>query len=118
MIYNIALAGFQTDTTVNSTSLFVLAICYYTTLCPTMPRFIISVRELYDRDLRGRWQGIDTGFGMSSHVSSGNATRTMSAIEFADVAPGQVSGQVAEGELDESEAIRLEMLLGDSTRQV
>ena len=79
-----------------------------------MPRFIISVRELYDRDLRGRWQGIDTGFGvLSQHVSSGNAA--MSAIQFADVAPWQ--GEVAEGEVCDSEAIRLE-LLGDGTRQV
>jgi len=33
-------------------------------LCCCMPRFIISVRELYDREFRGRWQGIDTGFGV------------------------------------------------------
>ena len=53
-----------------------------------MPRFIISVRELYDRDLRGRRQGIDTGFGVSSQpISSGNAT--VSVIRFAGVAPGQ-----------------------------
>ena len=77
-----------------------------------MPRFVISVRELYDRDLRGRWQGIDTGFGMPSlPVSSGNAA--LSTIEFA--APGQ--GQVAEGEVDDSEATRLDML-GGGTCQV
>ena len=80
-----------------------------------MPRFIISVRELYDRDLRGRWQGIDTGFGvLSQPISSGNAA--VSAIHFADVAPVQEEGQVAEGEVDDSEAIRLEMR--DGTRQV
>ena len=84
----------------------------YTTVCPIMPRFIISVRELYDRDLRGRWRGIDTGFGVSSQpVFSG------STIEFADVAPGQGQGRVAEGEVDDSEAIRLDTL-GDGTRQV
>jgi len=78
-----------------------------------MPRFIISVRELYDRDLRNRWQGIDTGFGVLSQPdSSGNAA--VSAIQFTDVALGQ---EVAEGEVDDSEAIRLEML-GDGTRQV
>ena len=80
-----------------------------------MPRFIISVRELYDRDLRGRWQGIDTGFGvLSQPISNGNAA--VSAIQFAEVAPGQEQGQVAEGETDDSEAIRLEMREG--TRQV
>ena len=97
------------------TSQFVLNLLCYTTLCPIIPRFIISVRELYDRDLRGRWQGIDTGFGvLSQPVSSGNAV--MSAIQFADVAPEQVEGQVAEDEVDDSEAIRLEMR--DGTRQV
>jgi hypothetical protein len=80
-----------------------------------MPRFIISVRELYDRDLHGRWQGIDTGFGvLSQPVSDGNAT--ISAIRFADVAPGQEQGQVVEGEVDDSEEVRLE--LRDCTRQV
>ena len=82
-----------------------------------MPRFIISVRELYDRDSRGRRQRVDTGFGVSLQpVFSENAA--VSAIEFADrVVPGQSQGQVAEGEVDNSEAIRLEMLR-DGTRQV
>lgn len=36
----------------------------YSLSCAIMPRFIMSIRELYDRDLENRWQGIDTGFGM------------------------------------------------------
>ena len=82
-----------------------------------MPRFIISMRELYDHDLYGRWQGIDTGFGvLSQPVSSGNAA--VSAIRFADAAPGQ-EGRVAEGEVDDSEVIRLETRMsGDGTSQV
>ena len=80
-----------------------------------MPRFIISVRELYDRDLRGRWQGIDTGFGVLSQPIS-NVNAAVSAIQFADVALGQEQGQAAEGEMDDSEAIRLEMREG--THQV
>ncbi|KAG6377729.1 hypothetical protein JVT61DRAFT_14501 [Boletus reticuloceps] len=64
-----------------------------------MPRFIISVRELYDSKLRVH--GIDTGFGALSHpISSGNAV--VSSIAFADVTPDQV----VEGEAVESEAIR------------
>ena len=81
-----------------------------------MPRFIVSVRELYDRDLRGRWQGLDTGFGvLSQPVSSESAA--VSTIEFADVAPGQEQGQLARGEVDNLEAIGMEVL-GDGTRQV
>ena len=81
-----------------------------------MPRFIISVRELYDRDVRGRWQGIDTGFGMSSQPGVSSRNAAVSAIEFAEVAPAQAQ---PEDEVDDSdsEAIRLEML-GDGTRQV
>ena len=110
------MAWLQNDITLNPTSQLVLVFLNYTTVCPIMPRFIISVRELYDRSLRGRCYGIDTGFGVTSQpVFSGNAT--VSAIEFADVAPGQEQGQVAEGEVGEPEAIRLDEL-GDDTRQV
>ena len=48
-----------------------------------MPRFIISIRELYHRDLRKRWQGIDTGFGVFSQPNSSGDT-TISGIGFAD----------------------------------
>jgi len=33
----------------------------YSLSCVVMPRFIISIRELY---LQDQWQGIDTGFGV------------------------------------------------------
>ena len=81
-----------------------------------MPRFIISIRELYDRDLHGRWQGIDTGFGvLSQPIASEN--EVVSAIAFAAVAPGQGQGQTVEGDEDDLEAIRLEVL-GDGAGQV
>jgi len=115
IIFNITTVWLQDAVTLSSTLQFVLVLLYYTALCPMMPRFIISVRELYDRDLRGHLQGIDTGFGVSSQpVSSGNAA--VSAIRFADVAPAQEDGQAAGGEVGDSEAIRLEMR--DGTRQV
>ena len=106
--YNITLAWLETNITLSSILQLVLNLLVYTTLPPIMPRFIISVRELYDRDLRGRWQGVDTGFGVFSQtVCSGNVA--MSAIQFADVAPGKEEGQVGEGEVDDSETIQLEM---------
>ena len=116
MIYNVALAWLLNDMTPDDTALIVLTTFIHTPLYPIMPRFIISVRELYDSDLRGRWQGIDTGFGVSSQpISSGNAA--VSAIEFADGLPGQEQGRLAEGDVDDSEVIRLEML-GDGARLV
>jgi len=98
-----------------------------------MPRFIISIRELYDRSLHDRSQGVDTGFGMSSQTVAGGNT-VMSAIAFADVVTEQgkdqvVDGdsetirvgeledgmdQVVEGVEDSSGAIPLEILGGDS----
>ncbi|KAF8122306.1 hypothetical protein EV363DRAFT_1182894, partial [Boletus edulis] len=59
----------------------------YSLCCVMMPRFVISIRELYDRDLRERWQGIDTGFGRRT----GQITTTsdnMSTTALADVILG------------------------------
>ena len=105
----------QEATTLNDTSLLLLAICSCILICPIMPRFIISVRELYDRDLQHcRWQGVDTGFGVLSHpIASDHAAA--SAIVFADVVPGQ--DEAVEEDATESEVIRLETL-GDNTCQV
>jgi len=47
----------------------------YSLSCVVMPRFIISIRELY---LQDQWQGIDTGFGVYiGPMSSGNPGMTM-----------------------------------------
>lgn len=72
-----------------------------------MPRFIIIVREMYDRELRDRWEGIDAGFPVSSqHIVS--ESPAPSVIAFAEVAPG--NGQIVERNMDEPQAIRLEGL--------
>lgn len=51
--------------------------------CTLVPRFILSLRKLYARDLRGRFSGsnIDTAFGLTT--ASGNGTAA-STIVFAD----------------------------------
>lgn len=56
--------------------------------CPIVPRFILEVRELYDHDTHGRWQGIDTGFGVSQLAIDLEAT-----VAFAVVASADSSGQ-------------------------
>ncbi|KAG9310049.1 hypothetical protein JVU11DRAFT_10092 [Chiua virens] len=74
----------------------------YVTICPMMPRFILDVRELYDRDLRGVYgngrrkhvtvgrnaqpEGIDTGFGMLLRPIATSEDVVLSSISFADVA--------------------------------
>ncbi|KAF8122272.1 hypothetical protein EV363DRAFT_1555210 [Boletus edulis] len=55
-----------------------------------IPRFIISIRELYDRDIH-RGFHIDTGFGVQSRSNAG-ADATVSAIVFED---GNQSSEVA-----------------------
>ena len=85
--------------------------CIVVTLLYTMlPRFIISIRELYDRDCHRHCNGTDMGFGISSQpAASENAT--LSAIAFADVIHGQSeSHMVVEGgesEMASSEVVGL-----------
>lgn len=82
--------------------------------CTMIPRFIISVRELYDHDLRRSYQGVDTGFGVLSH-STASQSAAVSEIAFADVAPMQ--DQDMEGNENEPEVIQFEPL-GDNMGQV
>ena len=50
------------------------------------PRFVMSIRELYARDIQGRRdEGIDTGFGLLSSGRGAGGT----AIMFADVEPNE-----------------------------
>ena len=89
-----------TNTTIDSIALPVS----FMLLASMMPRFVISMRELYDRDIHGRWEGIDSAFGVLSQP----VTST-----FADVTLRQGEGQVVEGNTDPTEIIPL-MVLGDS----
>ena len=82
-----------------------LALFSTITLCPMMPRFIIRVRELYDRDLHHGLQGVDTGFGVLSQPSA-SQNAPVSAIAFAGIALGQ--DEVVEGDSNESEVIGLD----------
>jgi hypothetical protein len=62
--------------------LILSAIVEFVPIYTLTPRFIMSVRELYARDVQGgRGVGIDTGFGLSS---SGRGTGG-TGIVFADV---------------------------------
>lgn len=53
--------------------------------CPMVPRFIVQVRERHDHDTHGRWQGADTGFGVSQLA--------IDTVGFADLAIADSSGQ-------------------------
>lgn len=97
----------------SSTSTMVLTMFSSTILCSIMPRFIISMRELYDRDLRRRWQGIDTAFGiLSQPIASEGAV--ISAIVFADATQEQEQSQLGLGDEDDLEI----EVLGDSKPHV
>lgn len=81
-----------------------------------MPRFIITMREMYDREGRGCRQGVDTAFGASSQPVADTDT-FVSAIAFAGGNPGQEGGQTVEDDARDSETIQLEVLK-DGARQV
>jgi len=55
----------------------------YSLACAIMPRFIISIRELYHRDLRNQYQGVDTGFGLHSQTLAFQKT-SMTGVTFLD----------------------------------
>jgi len=63
----------------NNTRLF-LTVFLYILFYTLIPRLIISIRELYDHDIRGRFH-IDTGFGVVSQSNAGPDI-TMSAMVF------------------------------------
>jgi len=76
--------------------LLILEFFYYITMFLMGPRFVISMRELFDKDSRGRLEGIDSAFGISS--SSGDAAgrdTSVSEIRFAGVSshPGEEGGE-------------------------
>ena len=82
----------------------------FTTIVPLIPRFIIGVRVLYDRDTRGRLH-VDTGFGASGRAVD-DENGLVSTIAFADRNPGQEQSQAAEDDAEDSEGIRLEAMAG------
>ena len=117
MFYNIATLV-ESKATGATTLVIVLAMLCSISMCPMMPRFIISVRVLYDRELRRGVQGVDTGFGVLSQTNT-NQNGPLSAIAFADIAPqaGLEQDQIMEVDANESAAIRLEPIR-DNTHQV
>ena len=82
-----------------------------------LPRFMIGIRELYDRDSHRDCGGIDSGFGILSRPAT-DENQTVSAIAFADVTPGEPESHAAEDHMDESagEVIPLEVV-GDGAHQ-
>ena len=101
----------------DAVSLTILCTLGFIGFCPLVPRFILDLRELYDRDTGGRWQGVDTAFGVSSHPVS-NRGVTASAISFAEVGFGpEEGGEAVDGRLDDLEVVR-HTVIGHGTRQV
>ena len=100
----------------NNPLMFFLAILSDMMICPMMPRLIITMRVLYDRDVRCGWQGVDNGFGVLSQAIANQST-PVSAIAFADAAQLEGQDEVVEGDMNNLEGIRLKEL-GDYRHQV
>ena len=68
----------------------VLFVLEYVLVFTLSPRFILSIRDLYARDVQGRHgEGIDTGFGLSSDCGAGRST-----IVFVDVEQNEGSEDI------------------------
>ena len=98
----------------NNISILLLNVLSFIALCPLVPRFVLSLRELYDCDRDGRWGGIDTAFGGSSQPISSRDVAA-SAIAFAEVSSGE--DPAVEGRADDMEGTRLGAV-GNPVRQV
>jgi len=113
VVFNIAVAlEFQPNW--NDILILLLNVLSFIALCPLVPRFILSLRELYDCDIDGRWGGIDTAFGGSSQPLSSRDVAA-SAIAFAGISLDE--DPAVEGRADDLEAIRLRAV-GNPARQV
>ncbi|KAF8131225.1 hypothetical protein EV363DRAFT_1261869 [Boletus edulis] len=82
-----------------------------TAFCILIPRFVISIRELYDRDIH-RCFHIDTGFGMQSR-SNASADTTVSATAFADIN----QGPEVEGATDNSSDVEMGRVHGSGLNE-
>ena len=116
VFFNVTIMFPSGNLAISSTTVLFLTSLSYASIALMSPRFIISIRELYDRDHRGRWNGIDSGFGVRSQAVASEAV-VVSTIAFADINPGQEEAQAVESGEGDSEGIRPEPLR-DGTQQV
>lgn len=110
MLLQIAGVLTQGGTSTKTTSVLLLGACFSVFFYPLIPRFIISIRELYDRDLRG-CQGVDSGCGVVSR-STASLDESMSGMIFMDVSLVR-HGPAVEGDMGDSDAISHEMVRED-----
>jgi len=68
LLNNIPVSIINVDTNpVSPVWYLIFQFSYTITMYPIFPRFVIGMRELFDKDSRGRLEGIDSAFGISSH---------------------------------------------------
>ncbi|KAF8437079.1 hypothetical protein L210DRAFT_3647405 [Boletus edulis BED1] len=82
----------------NNNAILWLSTFAYVYFYALVPRFIISIRELYDHDVHGRFH-IDTGFGIHSRSNVG-ANTTISAMAFTDDNLGERQDFEVEGDAE------------------
>ncbi|KAF8126764.1 hypothetical protein EV363DRAFT_1452795 [Boletus edulis] len=95
----------------NNASPTFLSAFLYVTFYTLIPRFIISIRELYDHDIRGHFH-IDTGFGVRSRSNPGLDT-TVSGMVFM----GGNQGPDVEGGTDNSGDLELGTVHGSGLNE-
>lgn len=115
LVFNITLI-LQYGPQWSDTASIIMSTLSFVAYCPIVPRFILDLRELHDRDLRGRWQRIDTAFSARSQPISEQDV-AVSAISFAEASSAE--GPSIEGCVDDLEVVRLRVVgYSDGVHQV
>lgn len=102
----------------NSASTLPTAFLSYTILCPALPRFVLDIREMYDRDLRGGTRRVDTGFGMFSRQIFISSV-VVDPMVFVDISIDSEQDLVVEMDgLEDGLEVGLPALVKEGTHQV
>jgi len=87
---------------------YLISTFFYATITfPLIPRFVLSVREMYAKDTIRCYEGLDTGFGIPSRF--GNVSRHDTGVSWIATADEYGSRPGEEGD----EEIQLELVEGD-----
>ncbi|KAF8452874.1 hypothetical protein L210DRAFT_2061202 [Boletus edulis BED1] len=104
LLYQITSVLCQGEPLSNNASILFLNAVVDIIFYPLIPRFIISIRELYAHDIQGRFH-IDTGFGVLSQPND-----AVSIIVFTDIDLGR-QGPKVEEDMDDSDGVSLEAVV-------
>jgi len=88
-------------------AMYYLSFLCYSLSCAIMPRFIIGIREFYDRDHWNQWRGIDSGFRLSLTVAVLDLPGSQIAFAHHDANTGEGDPDTVGMDIENAEVIQL-----------